>query len=129
MKYILFFCFVFLSSCTSVKPVVCSIETTAVSVVSSSISGALACTNIDVIKADLTKAFDKSNLCTAAPAPIANGVKVQGVVGNIVCPLAVGAAMSLIGISIPPAWGCDPKSSLSGLATVVTAACVAAMPI
>jgi hypothetical protein len=55
-----------------------------------------------------------------------SNVKYKGIVGNLVCPLAVTAVMGLANNNVAPtSWGCSGNSDISA---GLTAACEAVVP-
>ena len=115
-----------------VTTVVCDVETSLTSVLSQTIGTTLSCINVAQINVDVLAALGKANLCpavTSAAAIKAQIAKPQGVVGSIVCPLAVNAVFGLASSKIPASWGCSPTAQVATLSSVLSAACIAAVPI
>ncbi len=121
-----------LASCTSPSPgptptpspipgpiiaVGCSVEQAVTSALTASVATTLNCANLAAIQGDMMSVLGKANLCPTASA------KPKGVVGNLVCPLAVDAAMGLVTNKIPVAWGCDPHATVATLSATLIAAC------
>lgn len=99
----------------------CQVETSVVQALASNVATTLTCSNLAAIQTDMQAALGKANLC--APSTEAQKGKLKGVVGNMVCPMAVGAALSMVATKIPAGWGCAPGSNPAGLGDVLTAAC------
>lgn len=119
------------TGCNSTNDTGCAIETTVTTALSSALATALTCKNASVMQSDIQAALGKANLCAAATTQAqlkSSGIVVKGVVGNIVCPLAVSAVSGLISSKIPATWGCTVASG-SSIATVLTTACEAVVPL
>jgi hypothetical protein len=111
----------------------CSVETIVTTAAAGAIASADSCTNVTQIAADIQKSLGSINLCGAAGVQaqlaalkLKQGNKFKGIVGDIVCPLATDAIMSIIGTAVPSAWGCTGSASVS---SSISAACIAAVPI
>lgn len=131
MKYLLLI-LAFLVSCTSktttdpnpIQTVGCSVEGDLTTAFAGSISQLLTCTNVTAIQVDLLNALGKANLCAkASPVVAGKAVTTKGVIGNIVCPMAVQSAMGIVGTKIPPGWGCSPSAGTSDLNAALVATC------
>lgn len=133
MKTLLIAVLVLFTACTTkptpapgpIVPVVCSIEQGIASAFAASIGSALNCTNLGAIQSDLLNVLGKANLCTQTPPPASEHKK--GIVGSIVCPLAVDAALGLLTSKIPPTWDCSSQSA-GALGAALSAACVGVVP-
>lgn len=132
MKYVMLMSLLLFAACTStpvpspVVPIVCSVERGLTSAFAASIGSTLNCTHLDAIQADLLGAFGKANLCPqAVPPPASQGKK--GVIGTLICPLAVDAALGLLSAKIPPTWGCATQNA-GALGAALTAACSNVVP-
>lgn len=132
MKTVLVMALVLLTACTT-KPapnpiggIVCSVEGSVASAFAASIGSTLSCTHIDAIQGDLLNVLGKANLCAKSAPPPASEHK-KGIVGGIVCPLAVDAALGLLVSTVPPAWGCSSQSA-SALGAALSAACAGVVP-
>lgn len=132
-KYLLAFCFtVICASCTkpspSPNPVVvvgCAVEQALTGAFAASLSAAFSCSGISQMQSDIQAMLGKVDLCAKVPKPDPAGHK-KGVVGGIICPLAVQAVMGAVGSKIPATWGCSAGSSAS--ADALTVACNSAVP-
>jgi hypothetical protein len=110
------------SSTSPVGPVVCSVEQTVSAALAASTATALQCSNLAAIQGDMLTAIGKANLCAQTAS------KVKGAIGNIVCPVVVTSALSLVASKIPPAWGCAPTVNPGTIGAVLTTACQNAIP-
>lgn len=111
----------------------CSVETLVTTAAAGAIASADSCTNVSQIQSDIQGALGSINLCASATVQAQlvalqkkEGDKYKGIVGNIVCPLATDAVLSLIGSKTPASWGCSGSASV---AAAISAACIAAVPI
>jgi hypothetical protein len=130
MKHFLTLCLFFTFACSTISPVVCSVESSVAGALAGGVASALSCTNTAQIKSDILGALSKANLCsTSTAAKALTASPLQGPVGDLVCPLAVGAAIGLLSNKVPASWGCAPGASTAGLATTLTSLCEAAVPI
>lgn len=118
---------------TPAASVGCSVETVVTTAAAGAIASADACTNVAQIQTDIQKALGSINLCASATTQAQlqalkkkQGDAYKGIVGNIVCPLATDAIISLIGSAAPASWGCTGNASVSA---AIAAACVAVVPI
>lgn len=122
---------------TPAAPVVatigCSAETLATTALAGAIASADSCTNVTQIQTDIQNALGSINLCASAAVQAQmialkkkQGDKYQGIVGNIACPLATDAVLSIIGSKTPTMWGC---SGSANIAAALSAACIAVIPI
>lgn len=130
----------FLPACTSsstTPPVVsvvgCSVETVVTGALAAAIASNLTCSNSSAIQASIQGALGKINLCAAATTQanikaIKASGKMQGIIGDIVCPLAVEAVMGTLSTAVPSAWGCSSLTTTS-LNGVLAQACSAVVPI
>lgn len=118
MKILLSIFFIFtLCSCSTIKKDVgCNLETSAAAAISQGIVKQLSCTNQAQIQSDLLGYLGAANLCSST-----NSLK--GPIGDVGCPLAVGAVMGAINNVIPSTWGCSPTASTAGLASSLTKIC------
>jgi len=132
MKTIVVALLVLFTACTKnqpvdpIGPVVCSLEQGVASAMAGSVANSLNCTSVAAIQADMLSALGKANLCQQAVPPTAGGHK-KGIVGGIVCPLAVDAALGLLVAKVPAAWGCSTQSA-TGLGAALSAACAGVVP-
>ncbi len=104
----------------------CGEQTKALTGLSQSIGKTLNCSHPDAIQASLTTALGNVNLCKYVTKP---AVGVQGVVGNLVCPIAVSTAIGFMTSAIPTEWGCTVSADAGGVNTTLTQICEAAVPI
>lgn len=146
MKYGIMFllaaCASLFIGCTSTSPTSptvtslgCSVETLATTAIAGAIASTDSCTNVTQMQSDIQGALGSINLCQSAAVQaqlsklaqksVASG-KDKGLVGSIVCPLAVDAVMTLIGTKVPATWGCTGSSSVSA---AISLACTAVVPI
>ncbi len=128
-------------SCTSnnqpppvVGGVICSLETAVTSAMSAAIATNLTCSNLPAIQGDIMNVLGKANFCTQVAPDLASvqakaKMKAMGPVGNLVCPLAIDAALGLVTSKIPTAWGCSPSATVDGLSQLLTSACEKAVGI
>lgn len=132
MKYLLLILSVLVVSCTSktttdpnpVQTVGCSIEGDLTTAFANSVSQLLTCTDVTAIQVDLLNALGKANLCAkSTPAVTSKTVSPKGVIGDIVCPLAVQSVMGLVGTKVPVGWKCTPAAGTSGLNAALVATC------
>jgi hypothetical protein len=144
LSFVLAGCSLFSGSSPPPAPVAalgCAVETSVESGFAVQIGASLSCTNLSQIQADIVAKIGSLNLCAkvapaqpavpAVSAAKAEPIPLKGMVGDIVCPLAVNAAMGIGEGKIPASWGCSPASSapLSSLQSVLTAACAAVVKI
>lgn len=130
---ILFFVTSFLFACSSNSPspspiqtVGCTLETTVASALSQSIASTLSCSNQSQIQADLLAALGKVNFCASAVMPSASASdpkKAKGILGDVVCPIAINSAMGVLGSKVPASWGCSPAASTNTLTQSLTVVC------
>lgn len=141
MRYLLLISLVSFIGCTStptLSPIAdagCQIETAVSSGIGTAVASALNCSNASAVQASLQAAFGNANLCaqqaavSAAQAQAkAQGIKPQGVVGNLACPVAVSAALGYLTNAVPSSWGCSSGTTMSAVSTAVIAACQSAIP-
>ncbi len=110
----------------------CSVETAITSSLAATIGSTLTCSNLTQVQLDIQGALGKANLCAQAvppPASAQSKQKFKGIVGGLVCPLAIDAVLGLVVSKVPASWGCSPSASTTGLATALGAACVAVVGI
>mgnify|MGYP001610854352 CR=1 FL=1 len=112
---------------TSVESAGCVAETAVLTNFSTKIAAQLNCTHPDAIQASLTAALGNVNLCKLVPA---HGiVSPTGVVGNIVCPIAVSTAIGFMTSAIPTAWGCTVTQEAGAVSAVLTSICESSVPL
>lgn len=111
----------------------CSVETIVTTAAAGAVASADNCSNVSQIQQDIQAKLGSINLCAAAQVQTQmsdlkkkQGDKLQGAIGNIVCPLAVDGVLSLISSGIPASWGCQGSTNI---AASLSAACVAAVPL
>lgn len=130
MKYILLLLTVCAVSCTSkstepepgpVQGAVCALETALVAPFASTIADQLACTGVAFIQVDLLQALGSANLCPKPAAP--GAMKAKGVIGDIICPTAVAAALVKVGEKVPAKWACSPNASSAKLGAMLIDVC------
>lgn len=107
------------SACTKVDPIICAVETSAASALSTQIASALTCTNTAAIQTDVLASLGKANVCSTT---VASFKTLKGPIGDIVCPIAVTAVLGLVSDKVPSSWGCSATST-SSLGTLLTTAC------
>lgn len=129
MKFLTLIAMFFVMSCSTVQPVVCTVEQSAASAIAAGIGTALSCTNLPQIQSDLLGALGKVNLCSMASSAKMMKHHLKGPVGNVVCPIAVEAAIGLGASKVPASWGCSANTSMSGLSAVLITACEQVVPI
>jgi predicted phage tail protein len=105
----------------------CGEQTKILTGLSQSIGKTLNCTHPDAIQTSLTAALGNVNLCKYAPS--ATGAGPKGVIGNIVCPVAVSTAIGFMTSAIPAEWGCTVSADAGGVGATLTSICEAAVPI
>lgn len=110
----------------------CSAETVITTAAAGAIASADNCSNVSQIQKDIQAALGSINVCQSATvqAQMADlkkkqGDKYKGIVGNIVCPLATDAIISLIGSKVPSTWGCTGNADV---AAALSAACISVVP-
>lgn len=131
MKYfLLILTALFVMSCSSapVNPG-CAIEQFAASAVSSAMAKAMACTNPNQIQSDLLSALGKANFCSQVPVAMKKKGAPKGPIGNLICPMAVSAAVKLAAGKVPAAWGCSPDATVASVAPILVQACEALAPL
>lgn len=107
----------------------CSAETAITTGLASALASAANCTHPDVIQTDFQSALGKINLCSQV-VPVSGKPALKGPVGDVVCPLAVGALIPLVTSKVLPAtWGCDPSAKLADASALLSAACSKAIGI
>lgn len=116
-------------SCSTIQQVGCSVESSVTSVLASTVASSMSCVNLSVIQSDMQSAMGKANLCSVNSNANQLKAHLKGPVGDVVCPIAVQAALGLVGTKVPQAWGCSPSASTSGLATLLTSACIKVVPL
>ena len=101
----------------------CSVEQTLTSAMASGVGVALHCTNVVAIQQDLLNVTGKLNLCKISLSRAKKGTSDTGSVGDVACPMLVGA-LGLSGMAaIPATWGCDGGVSLQTAETQLTTLC------
>lgn len=110
----------------------CSAETIVTTAAAGAIASADSCSNVAQIQADIQAKLGSINLCASAQvqAQLAalkqkQGDKFKGIVGSIVCPLAVDGIISLINAAPPASWGCKGNADIG---TALSAACISVVP-
>lgn len=119
--------FALLGGCTSkstVDPVVqagCNVEATISGAFASAIAGTIPCDDGGAIQADMLNALGKANLCRTTST---GTMKAQGIIGDIVCPIAVNSALGVFGSKLPTSWKCHPGTGgPAGYAELLKGAC------
>lgn len=105
----------------------CDVETSLSSAFATSLSGILSCTNTNVIQTDLLGYLGKANLCAQSSNALIKSkslVSPKGVIGGIICPIAVQSAMAAVGTKTPVTWGCNPAASTGSAASALTTVCL-----
>ena len=113
--------------------VACKAEDAASAFLSKGIATQLSCENVDAILADMKVIVAKTNLCKEAPvaAPassdgtmVAAGVvSTKSVVGNILCPVVVDAAVNAATGQVPAAWKCTGNGKPEALKAYLLEQC------
>lgn len=148
MKYIAVFCLFIatLAGCTTnppaPNPIGCSLEQVVSGSAAAAVATALQCSNLTAMQADFQNALGSINFCAAATAhqkalamhkgpvstPVSKpGQKVKGAIGSIICPLATDSIVGLLNANIPATWNCQVDQT-SGLASIISQACINAVP-
>ncbi len=115
------------ASLNSVVAAGCNEQTKALTGLSAGIAKSLNCAKPEAISASLTAALGNVNLCKYAVTP--GGIVAKGIVGNIVCPVAVSTAIGFLTAAIPPEWECTVSADAGGVASALTSICEAAVPL
>lgn len=118
MKFIMILA-LFLAACTTVSPVVCSVETDVAQALSAQVATSLNCSNPAAIQASLLTALGKANLCTTS---VASAKHLKSIIGDVVCPIAVSTVLDTVTGALPASWGCE-LSSAQNLSQLLTTAC------
>lgn len=138
MKFLAIFAFAIFAfaGCTKTptnQTIGCSVETVVTTAAAGAIASADSCSNVSQIQQDIQAKLGSINLCAASSVQAQlqsikqkQGDKFKGIVGNIVCPLATDAVISLISAGVPSSWGCKGSSDI---AAALAAACIAAVPL
>ena len=142
---------------TPIKDIACDVEKAVSGGLGSTIATSLSCAHPEIVSSELQAAFGNANMC-ATPIVQPSGMAVMaqakwktigdipgdalkqkgmkamaapmGVIGSIVCPMAVQSAVGYLSNSIPVAWGCTgPNASFQGLLSALTAGCIAVVPL
>jgi hypothetical protein len=106
----------------------CNEQTAILKGLSGSVANSLNCTAPDEIQKSLTSAMGNVNLCKYVPQPQA-GMPMKGIVGNIVCPIAVSTAIGFMTSAIPKEWGCTVTGAADKVQVALTAICEGAVPL
>ena len=111
---------------TPIQRATCNAELALTKGTALGIATVLSCTGTNEIQKDLMGIFGNVDLCQEAEA-----ARVQGLVGALVCPLAVSAIIGFASHQIPTEWKCDPDKSatVDVFKKAVVTACVAAIPL
>lgn len=139
---VLTFLIAFLVGCTQPAPapgpnpivnVGCQVESDLSAAFAATIAKTLTCADQSAIQSDVLNLLGKANLCASSMNQLklegkvhgsADG-KLKGVVGNIVCPIAVSAVMGAAGKAVPTAWACAPGTDGNALSAALTTTCTA----
>jgi hypothetical protein len=117
-KLLIVFLFPLFLGCSSIKEKAgCAVEEKAVDVTSAGIVTVLECKNAAAVRMDVKFYIDKAGLCKT------------GLIGDLVCPIAVDAVLKGIGSATPATWQCNPANPMSKLSQFLVPACKAAMPV
>lgn len=148
MKYLLIALTFLFVSCTTTQPTMnpiaavgCDVETALTTPLAASVAAVFSCTNQSAIQASFQTALGNANFCAqpgvagtttaqieAAKTAIKDGVN-KGIIGSVICPLAINTLVGLATPSIPASWGCSASASSSTLLQALTVACVAVVPL
>lgn len=152
MRYLIFALLLMITACTSsstssgsMNPITaagCDVETAVTAGFAGSIATAFTCSNQAAIQSSLQTALGNVNLCAANPSvaavtsaqitakkALAKAASPMGIVGSLVCPLAINTIVGFATAQIPTAWGCTASASASDIVAALTTACVAAVPL
>lgn len=117
------------SALTAVEQAACNEETAAIGGFASQIATTLNCSSQPAIVASLTTALGNANVCKYLPAASSGMVKTQGVIGNLICPIAVSTVVGYMTSQIPVAWGCTVTTQASAVVASLTTACETVVPV
>jgi hypothetical protein len=95
----------------------CGIMFSAVAGASQGIASAFECSDIAAIAGDLSVPIQKLNICPKGDE------KVQGLIGDIVCPQMVTFVTGLGVAALPPKWGCKGGKPVADLNKFLTDQC------
>jgi hypothetical protein len=112
---ILMFGMLFIGGCKKQSDTGCDLAKTAADAGAKGIGQVLGCANVDAISADFLKKVNELDICKKQVA--------QGMVGDLVCPKLVDAAMSAGLSSLPPAWECKGGIVKEQAQTILLDAC------
>lgn len=95
----------------------CLIQDQGVKLATNFVASTLQCSNVDVIKADLTKVVSNFGLCKAEKPP-------TGVLADTLCPVLTDAVVDFIAVNgIPSSWGCSATDAKALAKDKLTALC------
>lgn len=121
---------------TPIADVGCVVEQAITSGFGSLVVAQCAGTNALACGAAFQVALGNVNLCATPQvaqvtkeALMSKAAKPQGIVGSIVCPIALNTVMGLLTATVPAACGCTQNLSASAISGLLNAACVAAVPL
>lgn len=140
---------------TPIKDIACAVEKAISGGLGATIASNLSCTHPDLVSADLQAAFGNANMCATPiatssllksaaawktigdipaealkPKAIKSEAQVQGIIGALVCPMAVQSPVGFLSNSVPAKWGCTgPNASFQGLVSALISACTVVVPI
>lgn len=113
MKFLLVLIpFLFTLGCTPKQS--CDIKKIVADKLAPGVSTALECKNLAQIQKDILSVLDKNSVCGVVPV---------GEVAQVICPIIVKGAVSLLGSQIPSNWECNPAMASAGVEVALTAAC------
>lgn len=112
----------FVVGCKSqpVPPIVtpiCDVLASATTGAAQGVGAVFDCANISAIVATLNAPIQKLNICPK------DGEKVQGLVGDIVCPAVTKFVMDLGVNALPAAWECKGGTTVENVATLLADKC------
>lgn len=128
---------------TPIQAVGCDVETAVTTAFAATVATSLACTNQTAIQSSFQTALGNVNFCAsssvssvtaaqikdAAAKMTSKVAKPMGIVGTIVCPIAINTIIGYATAQIPTTWGCSASVSASTVGAALTAACEAAVPL
>lgn len=114
----------------------CSVETTVTMAIASAVAAAANCSNITAIQTDVQDDLGKANFCDSVSQAMSQKAlkftphsKIKGVVGDLVCPIAVQSLDTLVGTNLPAAWNCAPNAGTGSIAALIVTACESVIPL
>lgn len=107
----------------STGSVVCSLEQTAVTGISTAIGVELQCSNVAAIKKDLDGIIAQAGICKQSSGFDAKG---KMTLPSPICSIITNlVAKDLAKLAIPTTWGCTAQNATNLLGNVVMTACLA----